>query len=66
MDELGRGQDRFPQILTPPKIPAKSRVKPSNRPNSKIKNPNPNKPNPLQTKNKSAEVGILVSLNPLK
>jgi hypothetical protein len=49
-----------------PEIPAKSHVKLSNHPNSKIKTPNPNKLNPLQTKNNSAKLGILVSLNPLK
>jgi hypothetical protein len=57
---------RQPAALGIRKIPAKSHVKPWNHPNSKIKIAKPNKPNPLHAKNKSAKVGILVSLNSLK
>jgi hypothetical protein len=44
----------------------KSHVKPQNTPNLHLKPRNTNKPNRLHAKNKSAELGILVSLNPLK
>jgi hypothetical protein len=44
----------------------KSHVKPQNSPNLHLKPRNTNKPNRLHAKNKSAELGILVSLNPLK
>ncbi|HWW96058.1 MAG TPA: hypothetical protein VNY74_00090 [Edaphobacter sp.] len=44
----------------------KSHVKPWKRQNPAIKIGKPNKPNPLHAKNKSAKLGILVSLNSLK